>query len=58
MNQKNKRLASSKCSIRQALNCELGKELPSNTSRLIAIAHDHFINQHVVALFDVVNTNL
>jgi hypothetical protein len=29
-----------------------------NMPRLIAIAHDHFINQHVVAFFDVVNTNL
>jgi hypothetical protein len=36
----------------------LVKKLPSKCATLIAIAHDHFINQRVVAFVDVVNANL
>ena len=52
------RLASSSARRPGAGIANLVKNYQANTSRLIAIAHDHFINQHVVALFDVVNTNL
>jgi hypothetical protein len=57
---KAKRLATSTISIRQALRiASLAQEKPSKFAILVADFRDRdLINQHVVALSDVVNVNL
>ena len=55
-----KRLAASNRSVRQALNCYLGLRFAKqNANCLVAVLrYNHLINQHVVAVLDVVNANL
>jgi hypothetical protein len=46
------------CSTARRWNCELGKELPSKHVTINRDRSRSLYQQHVVALFDVVNTNL